>query len=86
MIDVLIVDDHPVMRELLRQVLEKSSDVAILGEAVNGEEAVRQATCADVVADSKALHGRQYPVSLGPGKMVCRTPWRNFLAWVLLPV
>ena len=44
MIDVLIVDDHPVMRELLRQVLQKYSDVAIVGEAINGEEAVRQAT------------------------------------------
>ena len=44
MIDVLIVDDHPVMRLLLRQVLEKCSDVSIVGEAVNGEEVVRQAT------------------------------------------
>ena len=44
MIDVLIVDDHPVMRELLRQVLEKNPNISIVGEAANGEDAVRQAT------------------------------------------
>jgi len=44
MIDILIVDGHPVMRELLRQVLEAYPHVSIVGEAVNGEEAVRQAT------------------------------------------
>lgn len=43
MINVLIVDDHPVMRELLRQVLETYPDVAIAAEATNGEDAVRQA-------------------------------------------
>ena len=43
MIDVLIVDDHPVMRELLRQVLEGYSDVSIAAEAINGADAVRQA-------------------------------------------
>ena len=37
MIDVLIVDDHPVMRELLRQVLESHKDVMIVGEAGSGE-------------------------------------------------
>lgn len=44
MIDVLIVDDHPVMRELLRQVLETYPDVCVVAEAVNGEEAVKQAS------------------------------------------
>jgi DNA-binding NarL/FixJ family response regulator len=44
MIDVLIVDDHPVMRELLRQLLQACPNVTIVGEAVTGEEAVRQAT------------------------------------------
>jgi DNA-binding NarL/FixJ family response regulator len=43
MIEVLIVDDHAVMRELLRQVLESYSDIAVVAEAVNGEDAVRQA-------------------------------------------
>jgi len=44
MIDVLIADDHPVMRELLRQVLKVYPDLSIVAEAVNGEDAVRQAT------------------------------------------
>jgi DNA-binding NarL/FixJ family response regulator len=44
MIDVLLVDDHPVMRELLRQVLEVYPDLSIVAEAVNGEDAVMQAT------------------------------------------
>ena len=44
MIHVLLVDDHPVMRELLRQVLESYKDVVIIAEAGNGEDAVAQAT------------------------------------------
>jgi len=44
MIDVLLVDDHPVMRELLRQVLEVYPDISIVAEASNGEDAVTQAT------------------------------------------
>jgi len=44
MIDVLLVDDHPVMRELLRQVLEVYPDISIVAEASNGEDAVLQAT------------------------------------------
>jgi len=43
MIDVLLVDDHPVMRELLRQVLEVYPDVSIVAEAANGEDAILQA-------------------------------------------
>jgi len=43
MIDVLIVDDHPVMRELLRQVLELYTDVMVVAEAESGEDAITQA-------------------------------------------
>ena len=42
MIDVLIVDDHPVMRELLRQVLKTYADVLVAAEVANGEDAVTQ--------------------------------------------
>jgi DNA-binding NarL/FixJ family response regulator len=41
--DVLLVDDHPVIRALLRQILEKYPDIDIVAEAEDGEEAVRQA-------------------------------------------
>jgi|ERR1043165_2577466 DNA-binding NarL/FixJ family response regulator len=44
MIDVLLVDDHPVMRELLRHVLEVYPDLSIVAEAANGEDAIVQAT------------------------------------------
>jgi len=44
MIDVLIVDDHPVMRELLRQILERYPDVSVVADAGLGEDAVSHAT------------------------------------------
>jgi DNA-binding NarL/FixJ family response regulator len=40
---VLLVDDHPVMRALLRQILENYPDIVIVAEAEDGENAVRQA-------------------------------------------
>ncbi len=43
MIDVLLVDDHPMMRHLLRQMVETYADLTIVGEAENGEDAVTQA-------------------------------------------
>jgi DNA-binding NarL/FixJ family response regulator len=43
-IRALIVDDHPVTRDGLRTALELSDDVAIVGEAGTGEEAVERAT------------------------------------------
>ena len=43
-IHILLVDDHPVMRALLREVLEAYSDIVIVAEAEDGEEAVKLAT------------------------------------------
>jgi len=42
-IRVLLVDDHAMMRQGLRSILEGYSDVTVVGEAANGEEAVRAA-------------------------------------------
>ncbi len=39
-IRVLIVDDHPVTREGLRDALETSEEIEVAGEAATGEEAV----------------------------------------------
>ena len=39
-IQVLIADDHAIMREGLRRLLERQPDICIVGEASNGHEAV----------------------------------------------
>lgn len=41
MISVLLVDDHPVVRAGIRAMLEGESDLAVVGEAASGAEAVR---------------------------------------------
>ncbi len=38
MIKVLIADDHPVVREGLKQIISKASDMIVGGEALNGQE------------------------------------------------
>jgi CheY-like chemotaxis protein len=40
MIEILLVDDHPRVRRILRELIETYDDLMIVGEAVNGEEAV----------------------------------------------
>lgn len=41
-IKVLIVDDHPLMREALRVAIENETGMAVVGEARNGNEAMTQ--------------------------------------------
>ena len=43
MIRILLVDDHMVMRQLLRSILESYSDLLVVGEAGSGEHAVARA-------------------------------------------
>lgn len=50
MIKVILADDHPVVRDGLRFLLDAQTDIKVVGTAVNGLEAVELATrlCPDV--------------------------------------
>lgn len=39
---ILITDDHPVMRDGLRMVIEEETDLEVVGEAADGQEAIEQ--------------------------------------------
>ena len=39
-IEILLLDDHPLIRRILRKMIESYGDLKVVGEAVNGEEAV----------------------------------------------
>ena len=49
MIRLLIVDDHPIVRDGLRGVFAAEADLEVVGEAANGVEALQRAGAADVV-------------------------------------
>lgn len=54
MIKILIVDDHEIIREGLKRILKCESDLCVVGEAQNGEEAIELITnieCDVVVLD-----------------------------------
>lgn len=59
MIRVMLVDDHPVVREGLRGMLEAEADLSVVGEAGSGEEAVAQARvlAADVILMDLRMRG-----------------------------
>jgi two-component system, NarL family, response regulator LiaR len=42
-INILIVDDHPLVRQALKQLIETQSDMKVIGEACNGQEAIKLA-------------------------------------------
>lgn len=41
-IQLLIVDDHPIVRSGLRSLLMAESDIEVVGEATDGKEAIEQ--------------------------------------------
>jgi len=58
-VEVLLVDDHAVVRQGLRALLEAEGDIAVVGEAEDGREAVALAkkTLPDVVLMDVAMPG-----------------------------
>lgn len=42
-VKIVIADDHPIFRDGLRRLLEAEPDLAVVGEAVNAEDAIRLA-------------------------------------------
>ena len=48
MIDVIIADDHPLMRDALQACLEDEADIRVIAEVFNGRDAVQAATSSDV--------------------------------------
>jgi DNA-binding NarL/FixJ family response regulator len=42
MIRVIIADDHPIVREGIRQILERAGDIAVVAEASDGPELLRK--------------------------------------------
>src|SRR5437762_14345097 len=43
MVNIMIVDDHSLMRRAVREVVEKETDLTVVAEACNGWEAEEQA-------------------------------------------
>lgn len=60
MIKVLIADDHPIVRQGLRQILAGTPDMEVAGEAVNGQEALDQVRAGgwDVLVLDMTMPGR----------------------------
>lgn len=58
-IRVLVVDDHAILREGIRSLLERQDDMVVVGEAADGQEAVRQValTAPDLVLMDVAMPG-----------------------------
>ncbi len=59
MIRVLIADDHPIVREGLRRLLDKQADISVVGEANDGDEVLSTAktTSPDVVLLDVSMPG-----------------------------
>ena len=44
MIRLLVADDHPIIREGLKQIVAETADMVVAGEAVHGDEVLDKAT------------------------------------------
>ena len=56
MINVLIADDHTIVRQGLKQILAGDPQLAVIGEAANGDEVLRAGECAGFKAGDENGH------------------------------
>lgn len=63
---ILLVDDHAVVREGLRALLEDNPDLRVIGEAASGDEALRiaPALAPDVIMIDLVMPGRSAPETI----------------------
>lgn len=40
-INIVIADDHPIVRQGIKQIVEMETNIRVIGEASNGEDAVK---------------------------------------------
>ena len=59
MIRVLLADDHSIVRDGLRRIIEDAGDMAVIAEAYDGHEAIHlvQKDCPDVVVMDVSMPG-----------------------------
>jgi DNA-binding NarL/FixJ family response regulator len=77
---VLIVDDHRAFREGLKLVINRESDLVVVGEAENGEEAVKSAR---ILQPDVILMDVKMPVMDGPeaaSRILAEMPSTKILA------
>jgi DNA-binding NarL/FixJ family response regulator len=74
---VVVADDHPMVRTAIRKLLEKATDIAVIGEADDGAEALRLAEdlAPDVLLldmEMPGLHGVEVARQLQAGGSAVR--------------
>lgn len=76
MINVLIADDHPIVRAGLRRILEDAPLLRIVGEATNGDELLEllRSRCVDVVLLDIGMPGTGFLEILRRVRELCPPP------------
>ena len=72
-IRILLADDHTIMRQGLRQILEHEADFAIVAEAGSGLEAIEQAI------DGDESSRREISTKVDEGSIAARRILRNLI-------
>ena len=81
-IKVLIVDDHQVVREGLRRILEMDKQIQVIGEARSGEEAIVKTNA--LVPDVVIMENLQYKLSDTLNNEITIVPSGSFHSYICL--